>query len=51
MKGLGLYVVKRGSDKITSFFVATKTDLLPSFTLTHTEGRMASTGSKSVFSF
>ena len=51
MKGSGLYVAKRECDKITSSSVATTTNLLPSFSMTHAEGGMARFGSKSVSSF
>ena len=46
-----MYVAKRGCDKITSSFVATRTNLLPSFSPTHAEAGLASAGSKSVSSF
>ena len=46
MNGTGLYLIKRGSDGITSCFVAMRTNL-PSYSLTHIDG-MESTGSESV---
>ena len=42
MKGSGLYQVKRGSDEITSSFVAMTTNLIPLKSLTHAEGGMKS---------
>ena len=51
MERSGLYLAKRGCDEITSSFVATGTNLLPSFSLTQAEGGMPSVGSESVSSF
>ena len=47
----GLYLAKRGGDEITSSFVATKKNLIPSNSLTHTGGGMGSVGSEFISSF
>ena len=46
-EGIDLYLAKRRCDEITSCFVATKTNLIPSNSLAHAEGGMASTDSES----
>ena len=51
MKGTSLYLAKRGSDGITSPFVAMRTNLLFLYSLTPADGGMESTGSESVFPF
>ena len=48
MKGVGLYLAKTGRDGVTSCFVATMTNLIPSCSLNHAGGGMASIGSESV---
>ena len=50
MKGTILYRVERGSNRITSCFLAVRTDLLPSFSLTYAEGGVVSIGSEPIFS-
>ena len=40
--------VSRKSDGITSCFVVTMTNLIPSYSLTHTEGGLESVESKSI---
>ena len=42
LKGSGLYLPKRVSDGISSCFVATKTNLIPSYSLTQAGGGMES---------
>ena len=49
VKGSGMSLAERGSDGITSCFVAMKTNLLPSNSLIHVDGGMESIGSKPVF--
>ena len=51
MKKTGLYLAKRGSYGINSSSVAKRTNLLPSYSLTHAEGGMGYTESKSDFIF
>ena len=51
MKESGLHLVKGGCHEVISNFVAARTDVIPSFSLTYAEGGMASTGSESVSSF
>ena len=43
-KGSGLYLAKRGRDRITSYFVDMRTNLIPSHSPTHAGGRMGSVG-------
>ena len=50
LKGSGLYLAKRGCNEITSSFVATRTNLVPSNSITHEHGGMVSIGSRSVSS-
>ena len=50
LKGSGLYLAKRGCEYITSSFVAIRTNILPSNSLTHTDEETASFGSVSVSS-
>ena len=38
MKGTGLYLAGRGCDEIISSFVVTRTNLFPSYYITHAEG-------------
>ena len=47
IKGTGMHLAKRGSDGII-FFAATRTNLLLSYSLTHTDEGMESTVSESV---
>ena len=47
-EGIGLHVAKRGCDEITSSFVTTRTNLIPSLSLTYTNDGMVSVDSKSV---
>ena len=42
MKGTNLYLARKGSDGITSSFVATRTNLFPSHNRTHAEGGIES---------
>ena len=42
LKGSGLYLTKRVTDKITTFFVATVTNLIPSYSLSQAEFEMES---------
>ena len=48
MKGTASYPAKRGSDGMTFCFVATWTNLFPSYSITHTRGGMESIGSEPV---
>ena len=50
MKGSGLYLAKEASDDITSSFVATRPNLLPTNSLTHADERTTSVGSELVSS-
>ena len=49
MEGSCLHLAKRGCDEIASSLVVTRTNLIPSFSLTHAKKGTASTDSKSVF--
>ena len=40
IKGTGVYLARSSNNKITSFFVAMKTNLFPSYRLIHAEGEM-----------
>ena len=51
IKETSLYLAKRGSDGITSSFVAMRTNLLPSRRLTDAVGEMESVGFESVSLF
>ena len=48
MKGTSLCLAKQGSDEITFHFVTTRTNLFPSYSLTHAEGAMEYVGSKPI---
>ena len=45
MKGTSLYPANRGNNDITFSFVTTRTNLFHSYSMTHAEGGMVSTGS------
>ena len=47
MEESGLYLAKKESDGVTSCFVATTTNMIPSYSLTHAKDRMESIGSES----
>ena len=46
MKGIGLHPAKQGSDGKTSHFADIRTNLFPSYSLTHAEGGMEPHGSE-----